>query len=69
MARRSYTQERIIDNLREAEILLSQGSSVGEAARKIGVTDVSIEYIGLTHAVYEDTILVLWSNCGHCVSR
>ena len=39
MARRSYTPERIINKLREAEILLSQGSSVGEAARKIGVTE------------------------------
>jgi len=39
MARRSYTPERIINNLREAEVLLSQGSSVGEAARKIGVTE------------------------------
>jgi len=58
-ARRSYTRERIINKLREAEIFLSQGSSVGEAARKIGVTDVSIGYIGLTHAVYEDTILVV----------
>ncbi len=38
MARRSYTPERIIRKLREAEVLLSQGSTVGEAARKIGVT-------------------------------
>jgi len=39
MARRSYTPERIINKLREAEILLSQGSIVGAAARKIGVTE------------------------------
>ncbi len=39
MARRSYTPERIINKLREVEILLSQGSAVGEAARKIGVTE------------------------------
>jgi len=39
MARRSYTPEKIINELKEAEILLSQGSSVGEAARKIGVTE------------------------------
>ncbi len=38
MARRSYTPERIINKLREAEVLLSQGSTVSEAARKIGVT-------------------------------
>lgn len=39
MARRSYTPERIINKLREVEVLLSQGSKVGEAARKIGVTE------------------------------
>ncbi len=37
MARRSYRPEQIIKKLREAEVLLCQGSSVGEAARKIGV--------------------------------
>lgn len=31
--RRSYTPERIISKLREAEVLLSQESKVGEAAR------------------------------------
>jgi len=39
MARRSYTPERIIRKLREAEVLLSQGATVGEAARKIEVTE------------------------------
>ena len=39
MARRSYRPEQIIKKLREAEVLVSQGSSVGEAARKIGVTE------------------------------
>ncbi len=39
MARRSYTPERIVNKLREAEVLRSQGSTGGETARKIGVTD------------------------------
>jgi len=39
MARRSYRPEQIIKKLREAEILLSRDSTVGEAARKIGVTE------------------------------
>ena len=39
MPRRNYTPERIINKLREVEILLSQGSTVGAAARKIGVTE------------------------------
>ena len=31
--------EQIINKLREVEVLLSQGDSVGEASRKIGVTE------------------------------
>ncbi len=41
MARRSFTPEKIINKLREVEILLSQGSTIGEAARKIRVTDMT----------------------------
>jgi len=39
MVRRSYTAEQIINKLREAEVLLSQGSTVGEASKRIGVTE------------------------------
>ena len=39
MVRRSYSPEQIINKLREAEVLLSQGAAVGEASRKIGVTE------------------------------
>ncbi len=39
MARRSYRPEQIIKKLREAEVLLSQGSTIDGAARKIGVTE------------------------------
>ena len=39
MARRTYTPERIINKLREAELLVIQGSTVGEASKKIGVTE------------------------------
>jgi len=39
MARRTYTPEQIINKLREAEILLSQGSTVAEASRQLGVTE------------------------------
>jgi len=39
MAKKTYTPEQIINKLREAEIYLSQGSSIGEASRKIGVTE------------------------------
>ena len=39
MARRTYTPEQIINKLRKAEILLSQGSAVAEAVRQLGVTE------------------------------
>ncbi len=39
MVRKSYTPEQIIGKLREAEILLNQGATIGEASRKIGVTE------------------------------
>ena len=39
MGRKTYTAEQIINKLREAEVILSQGSNVGEASRKIGVTE------------------------------
>ena len=39
MVRKGYTAEQIISKLREAEILLNQGATVGEASRRIGVTE------------------------------
>jgi transposase-like protein len=39
MMRRSSRPEQIIKKLRKAEVLLSQGSTVREAARKIGITE------------------------------
>ena len=39
MARKGYTAEQIINKLREAEILLSQGATIGAASKKIGVTE------------------------------
>jgi len=39
MVKKGYTPEQIINKLREAEILLNQGGTVGEASRKIGVTE------------------------------
>jgi DNA-binding XRE family transcriptional regulator len=39
MGRKGYTSEQIISKLREAEVLLSQGATVGEVSNKIGVTE------------------------------
>jgi transposase-like protein len=39
MVRKAFKPEQIINKLREAEVLLSQGSTVAEASRKLGVTE------------------------------
>jgi transposase-like protein len=39
MARKGYTPEQIIGKLREAEVLLSKGETVGQVCRKIGVAE------------------------------
>jgi transposase-like protein len=39
MGRKSYTAEQIINKLREAEILMSQGATLPAVLRKIGVSD------------------------------
>ncbi len=39
MARKSHSPEQVINKLREAELLLNQGANVGEACRKIGITE------------------------------
>ena len=39
MVKKSHSPELIITKLREAEILLNQGANIGEASRKIGVTE------------------------------
>ncbi len=39
MVRKTFKPEQIINKLREAEVLLSQGSTIGEASRKLGVTE------------------------------
>lgn len=39
MARRLFKPEQIINWLREAEVIISQGATIGEASRKIGITE------------------------------
>jgi len=39
MVRKRYTPEQIINKLREAEVLLSQGNTIGVVCKKIGVSD------------------------------
>jgi transposase-like protein len=52
MGRKRYTAEQIIGMLREAEVSLSQGQSVGQVCRRLGVSEQSYyrwrkEYGGL----------------------
>ena len=39
MSRKRYTPEKIISMLREAEILLTQGSTVGESSRQLAISE------------------------------
>ena len=39
MLRKRYSVEQIINHLREAEVLLTQGQTVGEICRRIGVSE------------------------------
>jgi len=39
MARKRFTVEQIIGKLREAEVRLSQGETVGQVCRTLGVTE------------------------------
>ncbi len=53
MPKKGYTPEQIINKLREAEILLSQGTTLAIMLKKIGVSDNTYykwrrEYGGLT---------------------
>jgi hypothetical protein len=41
MSRKRFSVEQIINYLREAEVLLSQGQTVGEICRRIGVSEQS----------------------------
>ena len=52
MSRKRYTAEQIISMLREAEVSLSQGRTVGQVCRQLGVSEQSYyrwrkEYSGL----------------------
>ena len=39
MVKKAFKPEQIINKLREAEVLISQGAKVSEASRRLGVTE------------------------------
>ena len=52
MARKHFTTEQIINMLREAEVILSQGTPITQACKKLGISEQSYyrwrkEYGGL----------------------
>ena len=52
MARRKHTPEQVIKKLRQAEVAMTEGGTVAQASRKIGVTEQTFyrwraEYGGL----------------------
>ena len=52
MARKHFTTEQIINMLREAEVILSQGTPIAQACKKLGISEQSYyrwrkEYGGL----------------------
>ena len=56
MARKRYSAEQIIGHLRQAEILISEGKTIGEAARQLSISEQTSyrwrrEYGGMVGAV------------------
>ena len=39
MAKQRFTTEEIIHKLREADVLIGQGKTIGDACKQLGVTD------------------------------
>ena len=39
MPGKRYTAEQIVNKLREADVLISQGRTIGQAAKQLGITD------------------------------
>jgi len=39
MSRRRHTPQQITSKLRQAEVEIANGATIGQAAKKIGVTD------------------------------
>jgi hypothetical protein len=53
MPRKQTSPEEIIHRLREAEVLISQGRTVKDAAKQIGVTEQT-NLLSLAHSVWGD---------------
>jgi len=66
MSRKRYAPEQIIGKLREAEVLLSKGQTVGQACRKLGVTKHHHER---RHQRQNPHVLTLGPRCSRWLAR
>ena len=66
MSRKRYAPEQIIGKLREAEVLLSKGQTVGQACRKLGVTKHRHER---RHQRQNPHVLTLGPRCSTWLAR
>ena len=44
MARKRYQPEEIVAKLRQGDVLVSQGASMADAIRQIGVSEVTLSF-------------------------
>jgi len=70
MVKRGFSPEQIINRLREAEVMISQGATTGETSRKIGITEQTYyrwrrAYGGMR--VEQPKRGRLWLNDGSCI--
>jgi ACT domain-containing protein len=52
MARKSYKPEEIVAKLRQVDVLTSQGQSVAEAIRSMGVSEVTYYRLAIIQKIF-----------------
>ena len=53
MAKKRHTPEQVINKLREAEVAIAEGSTVAEAARRIGETSKAFTFTAVADSSSE----------------
>ncbi len=43
MGRKRFTAEQIVDKLRQAEVAIAKGSTIGEVSKKLGISDKQMQ--------------------------
>ena len=55
MKKKGFSAEQIIGKLREAEVLLSQGSPVGEVSLKLGIISSGLRLCAMRFAIFSSS--------------